>query len=1045
MIACSICPCNLKKMIRNRGSRNLILLLLMFCEQIVLAQATPAGEHTVTGRITDEQNEPLIGVTILLEGTSIGTYSDIDGFYSITVPEDGILVFSYVGFKGQKVEVNGRSKIDCSMLADLEALEEVVVVGVSLKKGDLTGSVVNIKAETLSERPVNNINDALQGRAAGVFIQNNPTPGGYSSIRIRGFNSIQYGGNPIFVVDGIIMDNDFNLINLNDVASINVLKDASATALYGSRGANGVVVVTTKKGKKGDGQISLKSWVGVSTFTNEDLTLGAQDMYHLRIDALANSSVAEDYFRKFPNAPREEFVSSQLTGLNSPWFAQYERETVEQGKSYDWLDEVSRRRSVQQNHSLTFSGGTETGSFYASFGYIDEEGLILNSSNNRLTGRLNVEQNVKNNFKVGSNTAYTRSISQEVDGSVFNIARGVNPLLPIDRYRDTLFLAWGNNWDINVENPLNSLRIQKDRIISKLSTSNYIDYSPIQNLNIRSTVALDISSQEYYEYTPRDIQQARRDSYLGRAIHNFDKTNYYQWDNSISYKSDFGKNNYAVLFSTSISRDVFNYTNVSARNFPTDDFSYYDLGGAFDKPNFNLGSDFSAASLMSYLARVNYNFDNRYFATITTRYDGSSKFAKGFRWGLFPSIALSWDVTSERFMRSQSFFDLTKIRLGYGSVGNQSIPNFAYLSLYRPTFSNESVSYNSIGLRGTEGLTWESQKQLNVGMDLSFLESRVQFTTEYFNIENSNLLMRRTLSTLTGYSAAIENIGELTNNGLEFSLSAVLLNQSDFKWDVSANLSSDRNKVTKLFEDVDAIFNFGGFTGTEIQRTGNLFIGESLNAIYMWEFDRIIQPEDMDYVNSLQLPGKTLRPGDLLPKDQQAPGEVGHGIIDEDDRVIIGTQDPKFYGGFSSMILWKGFSINTVFTYSYGAKRISGFYEQLMSGTGFGPAHTDMLDRWTPTNTDTNIPRATYDNAARFTSGETSWAIQDASFIRLATASVSYTIPKQISQALGLVSMRIYSSANNLITWTKYKGYDPENGDFYPTARMLVFGADFNF
>ena len=448
---------------------------------------------------------------------------------------------------------------------------------------------------------------------------------------------------------------------------------------------------------------------------------------------------------------------------------------------------------------------------------------------------------------------------------------------------------------------------------------------------------------------------------------------------------------------------------------------------------------------MSYLARANYNYDNKYFATVTARYDGSSKFAEGFQWGVFPSIALSWNITNEKFMENQKIFDSAKLRVGYGIVGNQTIPNYAFYSLYEPAFSNASVSFNSTGLRGTEGLTWERQGQSNIGLDLSILKKRLQISAEYFQIVNSNLLMRRSLSTLTGYSAAIENIGEMTNRGFELTLNGTILDEKDYKWDVSANISQDRNKITKLFQQVDAIYNFGGFTGTEIQRTGNFFLGKSLNSIYMLEFDRIIQVEDMDYVNSLVLPGKVLRPGDILPKDQQAVGQPGHGIIDENDRVIVGTQDPKFYGGFSSQGSWKGISLNAVFTYSYGAKRVSSYYEQLMSGTGFVAAHTDMLDRWTPTNPSTTIPRATFDNAARFSSGETSWGIQDGSFLRLATLTLGYDLPSKIIENYALKGVRVYATANNLITWTKYKGYDPENGDFYPTSRLFALGVDFSF
>src|SRR5690606_11120431 len=383
------------------------------------------------------------------------------------------------------------------------------------------------------------------------------------------------------------------------------------------------------------------------------------------------------------------------------------------------------------------------------------------------------------------------------------------------------------------------------------------------------------------------------------------------------YRTDFGNHSFDGLLSTSMSRDEFHYTNVLARDFPTDDFGYHDLGGAFDKQNFVLGSDKSASTLQSYLGRVNYSFDNRYYITLTGRFDGSSRFYEGNKWGFFPSMALSWNLTNETFMANQQLFDLAKLRFGYGSVGNQNIPNYAFYSLYNPVYSNESVSFVYSGVRGTANLTWEKQDQFNVGIDLALFDDRLSISADYFDVVNSNLFMRRTLTSITGYNAAIENIGEMNNRGIELTVNATLIENDDFNWNIAANFSKDKNKITRLYQDADAIYNFGGFTGTDIQRTGNFFLGESLNSIYAWEFDRIIQPEDMDYVNSLELPGKTLMPGDILPKDQQAEGEPGHGVIDQDDRVIVGKQDPKFYGGFSTGISWKNLSLNSVFTYSY--------------------------------------------------------------------------------------------------------------------------------
>ncbi|RAV28020.1 SusC/RagA family TonB-linked outer membrane protein [Sinomicrobium soli] len=1014
----------------------LCLFFTLFTGNVLFSQS-------VEGTVTDEEGVPLPGVNILIRGAQQGTTTDFDGNYVLeNVPEGSVLEFSYIGFTTQTMATEGKTVIDVVMVMDSQQLDEVVIVGTSMRTGDLTGAIVNVDNEVLEERPVTSINEALQGRASGVFIQNDPSPAGNASIRIRGNNSLQYGGNPIFVVDGIVMSGDFNLTNLDDVASINVLKDASATALYGSRGANGVVVVTTKKGEKGEGRITYKTWIGMQEFTNDDITLGARDIYDLRIDAMANSHVADDYFAANPNASRQQFIEDEVL---PNWFADYERETYAQGKSYNWLDQVSRT-AIQQNHSLSFSGGSDKGTFYLSFGYADKQGLMKNSSNKRISGRINAEYQLKPWIKVGTNTSYTQAVSEDVDGAVFEDARAANPLLPIERARDSLFLGWGNNWDVNAENPLKTLTMDKDRTRSKIASSNYAEITPAEGLKIRTTFAIDNVRQEYYQYIPQDIQQAKRDSYRGQADHNFDQSNYFQWDNSVSYDTGFGKHTLNALVSHSMSKYEFDYSNTMARGFPTDDFGYHNMGAAFDKERFELSSDFSTNTLVSFLGRVNYNYDNRYFVTLSGRYDGSSRFTEGNRWNFFPSVALSWNLVNENFMAEQNLFDLLKLRLGYGSVGNQGIPNYSGYSLYGPRYTNENVEFIQEELMGNPGLVWERQKQFNIGVDISLLNNRLTINAEYFDIVNSDLLIKRDQTSLySGYDKTIENIGETTNRGVELTVGGVLVEKEDFQWNASANFSTDKNKITKLYGDANAIYNRGGFTGNEIQRDGNLFLGESLNSIYAYEFDRIIQPEDMDYVNSLDLLGKELQPGDILPRDQQPEGEEGHGVIDQNDRVVVGKSDPKFYGGFSTGVNWKNFSLNTVFTYSYGAKKISGYYESLMSGTGLGPAHTDMLSRWTPENTETNIPRATYDSSLRYGAGETSWGLQDASYLRLSTLTLAYSFTENVLQKLGLSNLRVYVSGNNLHTWTKYKGYDPENGDWYPTARMFVTGLDITF
>lgn len=1011
---------------------------------VVMPEEQPL-DRTITGKVMDETGSALPGVSVLVKGTTIGTVTDAEGLYTLKIPtayESGVLLVSFIGYATQEIQLSERTQVDIQMEPDIRSLEEVVVVGASLKEKDLTGAVVNVSESTLRERPVASVNEALQGRAAGVYIRNNAQPGGDVTIKVRGNNSMQYGASPIYVVDGVVMERDFNMINLSDVASINVLKDASSTALYGSRGANGVVIVTTKKGKNGEGKITYDGWVGVQEFLNEDITLGANDMYNLRIDALENApTVGEAYYNANPGATHDDFMRDIVLGQNR--FADYELRAHAAGRNYNWLDKVTRSSAIQQNHVLGFSGGTDKGSYYISLGYLDQQGLMKSSGFKRYTGRINAEQSIKSWLKVGTNTSFSRTQEDLVDDQAFADARAANPMLSTDT--TALYLAWGNNWDQDAENPVNTLRIAKDRNKNRVFSSNYLSVNPIEGLTIRTNLTVDFIDQEYYEYIPSDIQQSKRSGYAGQAKHNMDHVFNFQWDNSITYAKQFDQHSLTFLVTTSMSRNTFKWTNATGRGFPLDDFSYYGLGAAYDRNNFELGADYTRSALMSYLGRVNYEYDDRYMATITARIDGSSRFAPGHRWGVFPSVALGWNLANEGFLEDQELFDVIKLRAGYGRVGNQNIPDYAFYTRYNASYSNGTVVFRPNDLRGTWGLTWEKQDQLNVGVDLAVLNNRVTFTADYFNIVNSNLLMKRSLSTTTGFPSTIENVGEMTNRGVEFTANAAVVQTDDIRWNLSANLSVDKNKVTELYGNTDAIYNLGGFTNTDIQREGNFFKGESINTIYMLEFDRIIQESDMEYVRGLVTPGKTLRPGDILPKDQQKPGEVGYGVIDENDRVIIGKKDPKFYGGFSSVVSWKGLSLNALFTYSYGAKAVSWYYEQLMSGTGYTAAHKDMLDRWTPTNTDTNIPRASFDNGSRYSAGETSWGIQDASFLRLSTVTLSYDLPKTLIGRAGLTDARLYVTGNNLKTWTKYNGYDPENGDGYPTARMFVVGVNLGF
>ena len=1020
--------------------RNVLHMVLIVLVAIVWG-TTPASAQvnsgqaiTVTGVVKDA-GDPLPGVSVLVKGTTIGTVTDVSGRFSLQVQSpDAVLVFSFIGYTTQEARVGDQTNFDVTLEPSVTALSEVVIVGAVMKKSDLTGSVAAMEGEALREIPTASVTQAMTGRMTGVLVQNSPGVSGGANIKIRGNNSIQFGNNPIFVVDGLIIDGGFNMINPNDIESIDVLKDASATAIYGSRGANGVVIVTTKKGKKGQGKVTYDGWVGIQEFSRTMPRLGAQDIFDLRVDAYANVFMDQN-----PGANRQDFINNSiLDPANSLAFADYEFETYNSGKSYDWLDEVTRQ-GQQQNHNISFSKASDEGSYYVSFNYARNRGLMENSTYNRYTGRVNLDQNITKWLKVGTNTSFARSHETFVQGGVFNIANAANPLLPINDEMN--YLKWAGMEVIDHYNPIRSLRIDGDGYQTRLMSSSFINIKPTSRLNLRSTFSADIMDQRDFWYTPRDIGQSVRNSTDGTASQRNDHWMNWQWDNTVTYDILNNDHSLTALAGFSMMQNNWDYNQLNATGFATDDFSYKYVGGAYLRDQFQMSSDFTTNSLMSYIGRLNYSYNDKYFATVTARYDGSSRFAKGNKWGLFPSVALGWNFAEEEFFQNLNLnvVDLAKLRVGYGIAGNQNIPNFAYKTLYYPQYSNGSVSYVSNGRLGNPDLKWEKQKQLNAGLDIGLMAGRVNLSVDYFTITNDDLLMQRTLSTTTGFTNIIANVGAMENKGIEIGLNAKVLQRQDFTWNVAANLSSARNKITRLYGDVTAIYNKGGYTGVEIQREGNLFLGESLNSIYVYKFDKIAQESDMDRVAEMDLGGRIVRPGDVLPVDRD-----NNGIINDDDRYVVGSKDPKFYGGFSTDLTYKNFSLNAVFTYNYGAKRISYLYEGMMGGSGVAAAHEDLLNRWTPENTNTNIPRA-YNAGGRYNLSDVDWGVQDASFLRLSALTLAYNLPQSVIGKASMSNVRIYFTGSNLFVATKYKGYDPEGGDDYPMSRMFVTGINIGF
>lgn len=993
----------------------------------------------IEGSVRDSQTDELLpGVNVMVKGSSVGAMTNIDGAFSITVQKSSVLEFSFIGYEKQEYEVKGNAKIQVELNPVGIAMDEVIVVGASMKKSDLTGSVARVTDKTLQQIPTADLNTALQGKVAGVFIQNSAKPGEAASIKIRGNNSIQYGTSPIYVIDGLLVDQGFEMLNPNDIATIDVLKDASAAAIYGARGANGVVVITTKKGQKGKARVTYDGWYGSQSFSKEMPLINGSQLHDLRVEAYINEF---NNTTNLPPARREKYIKDNFLSTTVPpntIFTEDEMEAYLSGKTYNWLDAVTQN-AYQQNHAVSFSGAGDKGSYFMSFNYNQQEGLMKNVSYERYTGKINLDQMVKPWLKVGTNTTFVYQVGHPVaDDNTFPVALRADPLLPISG--EYWYMKYGTEESQSNNNPIRDLNVVRDANQARLMSSNFININPIKGLDIRSTFSIDYMSKEDYTYYSTETTQSYKASADGQAKHRKDKMLNWQWDNTVSYKTLIKeKHRISAVLGANMSYYSQNWNSLDVKGFGNDFFSYKAIAGASKKEDFGVNSDFWTYSMASVFLRAGYVYDSRYYVTFTGRYDGSSKFGTNNKWGFFPSVSASWNITGEEFMQSQNVINNLRLRVGYGLAGNQNIPNYGYQTLYDVRATLGTSALINWGRYGNPDLRWEKQKQINVGLDYGMFNDRLSFTLDLFHIDNEDLLMTISKSPSSGYLDQLANVGTLRNRGIEFSINATPIRTKDWNWNIGFNISADRNKIIKLDGQAQEIYKLGGMSNNEIQTEGNLFVGESLNTIYMYLFDRIIQESDMDYVNSLELGSRTAQPGDILPLDRDH-----NGIINDKDRTVVGVKDPKFYGGIHTTVSWKGLELTLVGNYSYGAKKTSFLYNSLVTSDGRSAAHKDILNRWTPENTNTLIPRA-YHAFSGFGYGSTSLCLQDASFFRLSSATLAYTFPRKLINKIYLDNLRIYFTGSNLFTATKYRGFDPETGDWYPNMRMYVVGLNISF
>ena len=986
-------------------------------------------ERTITGRVTSsEDNSGLPGVSVIIKGTAQGTVTDIDGNYSISVREAAVLVFSYVGFVSEEVLVGNQSVINFSMTPDLTQLQEIVVVGYgTVKKSDLTGSVSSVKSEELTAYPAIGAVQALQGRAAGVQITaNNGEPGADFKVRIRGGTSINASSDPIFVVDGFVGG---TMPPPEDIESIEVLKDASATAIYGSRGANGVIMVTTKRGKGGKARIELNTSFSSQTEIN-------------RLDLL-NAAQFTSYIQD---------ARPTITPLDG---------------DTDWQDEIFRTGGIQ-NYQLSVSGSTDALNYYVSGAYFDQKGVIIGSEYSRFSVTSNLDIKASKKLKLGLNLFAQRTNqdgtrTQEGSGG----ATGSGVIASAFKFEpdQNIYDANGNFTVARLNDPHDNpyaiaTQFVNESINDRIQGNLFAEYDIFRDLKFRVTMGATTNSGRNGQYNPTTLNAGRNVGGVGSVSGG--KNTLLQNENYFTYsKTLFENHNLTAMAGYSYQTQENESWSGSGQGVVTDAFSYWNLGAAavWNRP----GSSLSDWTLKSYYGRINYSINSKYLFTANARYDGSSTFSKNHKWAFFPSGSFAWNMGSEQFMADVNWVSQFKWRVSYGLTGNQAIAPYQTLARFSDVFTIiNNVPVNAVRPTSVanDDLTWETTAQLNIGLDLSFFEDRINLSTDVYRMVTSDLLFTVPLPQYSGYPDQLKNIGEVENKGVELSLGAKILT-GELKWNTDLNVSANRNKILSLPDGNDIQYGSGPGHMVGLGNTQILREGYPVGSFFGWIYDGVYQENDEFLPGGgfeIVAGGEKFRDIDGLRDDDGNLTGQPDGRLDANDRAIIGNPHPDFIWGWNNDFKWKNFDVNIFFQGSQGNDILSYTLLELDLMSGINNATTAALNRWTPTNTNTDVPRAFNGRTRRVSTR----FISDGSFVRLKNIALGYNLPAPALEKLKLSRLRVYVSAQNLLTFTDYEGYDPEvnyntggstNGNrnlgldygSYPNAKSYTVGLNIGF
>jgi TonB-linked SusC/RagA family outer membrane protein len=986
-------------------------LFKMICCYLFLLLPTLASAQTViTGNIIDKGG-PIIGATVTERGVKNTTSTDLNGKFKITLKGNSkVLVVSYIGYKTQMVTLGSSNEITVTLQEDLNKLNEVVVVGYgSVKKSDLTGSVSSVKSDDLNlGGTTSNLGQAIQGKAAGVQVQQSSfAPGGTISITIRGGNSINTSNSPLYVVDGFITDNG-NQINPNDIEDIQILKDASATAIYGSRGGNGVVLITTKKGKIGKVAI------------DADVSNGQQYLtYH---PSLLNGQQYTD----IQNATAIEDGKPAIFPSNFPL------------ANTNWLKSATQNATVQ-NRNLSISSADKDSKIYVSGNYLKQLGVLKNTSLERYTARIGAEKTLNENLKLGANfygassNSTLQSYSGDITAPLFGLLTA-QPNIPVYNADGSYYVYQGKN------NALASLLEPTNKSGSKLINGNIsLDYTLFKNLTYHLGAGSEYSQVTAGQYTPRTLVAGKANG----GIATEQMSTAFRWlvENYLTYKYNFKDHAFTLLVGNSNQKDVAESLSAGAKGFPTDVFLYYNLSAGSTVNGYNSGK--SESSLTDYYGRLNYSYKDKVLATFTLRDDASSKFGSNFRHGIFPSGALAYKFTDEDFIKNLNTFSNFKLRVSYGVTGNDRINNYQYLS----TFGNYSTVLSDggplqVGIEPSSlsnpNLKWESTAQLDAGLDVGFADGRINATVDVYRKKTSDLLINIPIGQWWGFSTQLVNGGAIENRGIELSVNTNNVRSKGFAWNTSFNIAYNKQKALDLGGIKTISSNTANPSGTVSGREfSRLEVGQELGELYGYVYAGVLK------TGETYAPQPNSKPGD--PKYADVNGD---GKITPDDQKYLGNSNPHFTAGFGNDFHYKGFDLNIFIQGAFGYKLFNMNRLVLESTTS-----TDALNRFVAgKNENTDIPREGY-FLSTYGGYVNSRFVENASYARLKSVSLGYSFPSSLFQNIKIVQgIRIYAEAQNLITVTNYKGTDPEVNvhtgntsgglDFnsFPAFRTFAFG-----